>query len=72
MTPPLTPDERRAVADLRKLAARWPKTLMLFSWSGDLCVLKPARERTMGQAKVTSINGIPNGGGDPNMDHQST
>lgn len=57
--------ERMAIDDLRSLAKRWPKTLMLFSWSGTLCVIKPSARRTMGQANVAIIE-IPNDGGDPN------
>lgn len=36
----LTPDERRAIASLKRLAKRWPKSLWLFSASGSLNVMR--------------------------------
>jgi len=67
----LTTQEKRAISELEKLAKRWPKTLVVFSWSGTLHVLKPGKRRTMGQAIVASFSGIPNDGGDPNMEDPS-
>jgi hypothetical protein len=64
----LTCAERNAVAALRRLAKRWPKTLTLFSWSGTLAVFKPGDDRTYEEATVTTIRGIPNDGGDPPYD----
>lgn len=42
MTAPidLTDEERRAIASLRRLAKRWPKSLWLFSASGTLHVMR--------------------------------
>lgn len=62
----LTAKEKRAISQLQMLAAGWPKTLTLFSWSGSLHVIKPGPRRTMGQALVAAIS-IPSDGGDPNM-----
>lgn len=64
----LTPEERKAVHDLARLANRWPKSLKLFSWSGALHVLKPGKGRTFRDADVEVIGGIPNDGGDPSLD----
>lgn len=39
----LTHEETQAIADLRSLAERWPKTLWLFagpSGEGELCVMR--------------------------------
>lgn len=76
--PPLTDEEERAVASLRRLAKRWPKTLGLFS-DGDLHVMRlgpdgnfkmdekrGGRLEHMDQDYVIDIiNGIRNDGGDP-------
>lgn len=35
-----TEEERRAIATLKRLARRWPKSLWLFSTSGSLCVMR--------------------------------
>lgn len=35
----LSNDERRAIASLKRLAKRWPKTLWLFT-NGDISILK--------------------------------
>lgn len=35
----LSSAEEEAIKALEKLAKKWPKTLMLFSWSGSLVVL---------------------------------
>jgi hypothetical protein len=70
MTP--TEAEARAIASLRRLAKRWPKTLWLFSASGTLCVMRFGtdgdRLRVDGggmdpQACLATI-AIPNDGGD--------
>lgn len=52
--------EEEVIKTLEKLAKKWPKTLKLFSFSGSLCVV---RDKT-GEI-LTTIRGIPNGGGDP-------
>jgi hypothetical protein len=62
----ITAKEKEAIADLQRLAKKWPKTLKLFSWSGNLTVVKPGNGRTFGQAVLTHID-IPNDGGDPDM-----
>jgi hypothetical protein len=54
----LTAREKRAISELEKLAKRWPKKLVLFSWSGTLHVLKPGKSRTMGQAIVATFGSI--------------
>ena len=56
----LTKDEKGAIKKLEKLAKEWPDSLMLFSWSGSLCVVA----RKDGEV-VATINGIPNDGGGP-------
>ena len=63
----LAADERRAIASLQRLAKRWPQTLMLFSWSGMLCVMPNGfdREDDPDGAVIATIQGIPNDGGDP-------
>jgi hypothetical protein len=35
----LTAKERKAIGDLKRVAATWPKSLWLFSASGTLCVM---------------------------------
>lgn len=35
-----TPDEKRAVAALKRVAKSWPASLWLFSASGSLCVMQ--------------------------------
>lgn len=57
---PLSSAEQDAIKALEKLAKKWPKTLMLFSWSGSLVVV-----RNRGGEVLASIRGIPNDGGDP-------
>jgi hypothetical protein len=73
MTSPTQPtaDERRAIASLERLAKRWPETLMLFSWSGTLCVVKlkedgssPLHDGDPNSHVVATIHGITNDGGD--------
>jgi hypothetical protein len=69
--PPLTKREQKAIADLKKLANRWPDTLMLFSWSGSLVVFKGAEWHVRPDSDdpnayiIDSIDGIDNDGGDP-------
>lgn len=57
---PLSDTEEAAIKALEKLAKTWPKTLMLFSWSGSLVVV-----RSRGGEVLASILRIPNDGGDP-------
>lgn len=71
----LTGEERRAIASLERLAKRWPRSLMLFSASGSLLVLRNdghsverlgSRDAAEQYATIlASIDGIPNDGGDP-------
>ena len=66
----LTSEERNAIAALERLAKRWPPSLMLFSLSGMLCVMRsdteiPRTEQMSDAAIITTIDGIPNDGGDP-------
>jgi hypothetical protein len=64
--------EEQAIADLRRLAKHWPKSLWLFSASGSLLVMKcgPDGQRVHkgeafdGRNEVAHITGIPNDGGD--------
>lgn len=63
----LTKKEERAIARLQKLANTWPQSLMLFSQSGDLIILKPSKEDNSGgllRYEVGQVIGIPNDGGD--------
>lgn len=70
----LTPEEKRAIASLHRLAGRWPASLWLFSAAGSLCVMKRnlAGEPAMlpgfsggvdPDYHMTTID-IPNDGGD--------
>ena len=61
----LTGPEITAIAKLKLLAEAWPQSLKLFSRSGSLVVLKPGEGRTIREATVAQIPGIPNDGGDP-------
>lgn len=53
----------KAIAELKYLGARWPDTLILFSWAGTLCVC--SREEDGKMRVIEHIPGIPNDGGDP-------
>lgn len=68
----LTPEERRAIAALHRLAKTWPRTLWLYSASGSLHVMRAApdgrhlmknRDGVDPRAVVATIK-IPNDGGD--------
>jgi hypothetical protein len=69
---PLTPEERRAIRTLRRLAKTWPDTLWLYSASGSLQVMQtgPDGEHVktsrlgVDQDFVITTIGIPNDGGD--------
>lgn len=67
-----TAEEKRAIASLKRLAKKWPKSLWLFSGSGSLCVM---RYRQDGERALVDDGGmdsdyalatidIPNDGGD--------
>jgi hypothetical protein len=65
---PLTAEESAAIASLRRLASRWPRTLMLASMDGELVVIRNDDARMDGSAIdqdaiVAEIKGIPNTGG---------
>jgi hypothetical protein len=60
----ITPEEAAAIRSLKRLAKKWPQSLRLFSWSGTLMVVK--RNSDDIDAEIATIEGIPNGGGDPN------
>lgn len=70
----LTGEEVNAIRALERLAKRWPQSLKLVSWSGSLCVIRADvdflnRDRPgfvdPNDAVITTIEGIPNDGGDP-------
>lgn len=67
----LTETEKKAIKDLEALAARWPESLLLFSWSGSLTVIKNRSsdyqdyKKMMEDQTVATIYGIPNDGGCP-------
>jgi hypothetical protein len=62
----LTPVERRVIAQLKSLAARWPHSLTLFSNSGSLEVHHTAEflQDPISSSPVADVYGIPNDGGD--------
>lgn len=64
--PELTPEEKRAIAALKRLAKRWPQSLILFATGGgDLSVRKPPPMLFPGtQYEVDFIQGIRAEGGD--------
>lgn len=55
MTP--TEEEKKAIESLKRLARKWPKSLWLFSASGDLNVMRKGKN---GEQVV-----LPHGGIDP-------
>lgn len=67
----LTPEERNAIASLRRLAKRWPQSLTLASMDGSLVVFRTGDERFHdidGGDRTASViaddfYGIPNEGG---------
>lgn len=68
----LTDDEAKAIRSLERLAKKWPRSLMLLSWSGTLHVMlvddaHAAYDADAGysDASITTIS-ISNDGGDPN------
>ncbi len=71
---PLTDEEGRAIATLKRLAKKWPKSLWLFSANGSLNVMRkgddgrPVHRRDTGSVderyRVCRIDGISNDGGD--------
>jgi hypothetical protein len=65
----VTEAEKRAIEAFQRLASRWPESLTLFSWSGTLCIVRSEDDLYDGgdpdAAVITTIEGIPNGGGAP-------
>ena len=68
----LTTEEKKAITALKRVAAKWPQSLWLFSASGNLCVMRNGPDgnsvmRSNGGVdqdyKVDKID-IPNDGGD--------
>jgi hypothetical protein len=59
----ITPEEAAAIRSLKRLAKKWPNSLMLLSWSGTLHVTK--RNSDDIDASIAHIPNIPNDGGDP-------
>ena len=67
-----TEEERKAIASLKRLARRWPKSLWLFSGAGSLCVMKRRQDGErylvegggMDTDAVLATIDIPNDGGD--------
>ena len=58
----ITKEEQKAIKSLQRLAKSWPESLILFSWSGSLVVMREVSDR---RADVASVHGIRNDGGDP-------
>lgn len=67
-----TADERAAIATLKRLAKRWPKSLWLFSGSGSLCVMRSLQDGSRAHLPGDGMDpdyclatiDIPNDGGD--------
>ena len=51
----LSPEEKKAIAALRRLEKAWPKSLWLYSASGSLCVMKKNAD---GEHAETSSGGV--------------
>jgi hypothetical protein len=74
MTPPLTKEEKAAIAALKRLSKTWPSTLLLFAKVGapslTLSVRKPDSSGKFGlDSEVDWISGISAvGGSDPDID----
>lgn len=66
----LTREERNAIATLRRLARRWPKSLMLMAGTGGLAVIRTAdytsgRLQGSGGSFTIETIAILSDGGDP-------
>ncbi len=67
-----TKKEAAAIAELKRLAKRWPKSLWLFSASGTLHVMRCAEDGTIATLPTYGVDpdyslatvAIPNDGGD--------
>lgn len=72
MSPQGPMTEKQAIASLKRLAKRWPKTLWLFSASGTLTVMRCGedgqhvhnRDGSVDQDYIVDTISIPNDGGD--------
>jgi len=70
MTREPTDDEIKAVAALRRVAKRWPRSLTLLSMAGSLCVVytdEASLDREGDRSPdmvMWYVDGIPNDGGD--------
>ena len=60
----LTEDEERAVRSLKRVAKRWPRSLMLYSRSGTLEVHHLTNQPCNEAEPLDTIYGITNDGGD--------
>lgn len=70
---PLTAEEKKAIAELRKLAKKWPRSLWIFAAAGSCCVMKKGADGKMQFLKncavdpdyhVDTIRELPIDGGD--------
>lgn len=67
-----TPEERKAIRTLKRIAKTWPKSLWLFSASGSLHVMQADRDGSHVHTRDGGIDpdylldtiNIPNDGGD--------
>jgi hypothetical protein len=69
----LTNEEKKCIRDLKRIAAKWPKSLWLFSGSGTLYVMRKGKdgisvyrgkEGGVDQEYTVDKIDIPNDGGD--------
>ena len=70
---PLTKEEKNAIASLRRMAAKWPRSLWIFAAAGSCCVMKkgPDGRQFTGfgggvdpDYHVTTVKEMPIDGGD--------
>jgi hypothetical protein len=66
----LTPEEERAIASLKRLSKKWPRSLTLASMDGSLHVIRTGDEAFSDgdgaerqDGIIADIHGIPNTGG---------
>ena len=59
----LTVEEQKAIASLKRLAKKWPDSLLLFSFNGSLTVHK--YDEAGIPCEASNIHGIWSDGGDP-------
>jgi hypothetical protein len=61
----LTEEEQKAIRALKRLAKKWPRTLLIFASGGELSIRKPTLDGVYNVlTEVDSVEGIPNDGGD--------